>query len=638
VSDTALQASETQFRRLFEAAKDGILMLDAVTGEITAVNPFLANLLDYEASEILGKKLWEISPFEDGTKSKILFKDLQREEYVRYDDVPLETRRGRLIDVEFVSNIYQSGARRVIQCNIRDITERKAGERARQASDERIQFVLEAAKIGTWDLDYTTGVLQWSDVLEAQYGLARGSFGGTFDAFIEHIHPDDRATVLATIDRAARMGGDFVVDHRAIRPDGSVRSLCGTGRIITDTAGRPTRAIGISQDVTTRNTLQVQFHQAQKMEAIGRLAGGVAHDFNNLLTVMLGCCEMLLDGNRQTGEDRHDIEQIQKASLRAAALTSQLLALSRKQIIDPKILDISSVLADLRPMLARLIRENVHVVFNVCEDVAPIKADRGQLEQVIVNLAVNAQDAMPNGGTLTIACDNIVLDEHYSAQHFNAALGPSVVISVTDSGTGMSPEVLARLFEPFFTTKPAGKGTGLGLATVHGIVTQSGGSVTVSSEIGRGSRFEVYLPQATVADRAVEHPLPPDAALHGTELLLVVEDADGLRDLTKRLLERLGYVVVVAANATQALEVFDQNPSIALVLTDVVMPGLSGPDLTKQLLERRPWLKVVYMSGYTDEAIVQHGVLQPGIAFLHKPFTANALGRKVREALDVDAD
>ena len=255
-----------------------------------------------------------------------------------------------------------------------------------------------------------------------------------------------------------------------------------------------------------------------------------------------------------------------------------------------------------------------------------------------MNLAVNAQDAMPNGGTLTIACDNIVLDEHYSAQHFNAALGPSVVISVTDSGTGMSPEVLARLFEPFFTTKPAGKGTGLGLATVHGIVTQSGGSVTVSSEIGRGSRFEVYLPQATEADRVVEHPLPPDAALHGTELLLVVEDADGLRDLTKRLLERLGYVVVVAANATQALEVFDQNPSIALVLTDVVMPGLSGPDLTKQLLERRPWLKVVYMSGYTDEAIVQHGVLQPGIAFLHKPFTANALGRKVHEALDDDAD
>ena len=232
MSDTALQASETQFRRLFEAARDGILMLDAVTGEITAVNPFLANLLDYEASEILGKKLWEISPFEDETKSKILFKDLQREEYVRYDDVPLETRRGRLIDVEFVSNIYQSGARRVIQCNIRDITERKTADRARQASDERIRFVLEAAKIGTWDLDYTTGVLQWSDVLEAQYGLARGSFGGTFDAFIEHIHPDDRATVLATIDRAARMGGDFVVDHRAIRPDGSVRSLCGTGRII----------------------------------------------------------------------------------------------------------------------------------------------------------------------------------------------------------------------------------------------------------------------------------------------------------------------------------------------------------------------------------------------------------------------
>jgi len=637
VSDAALRASEVQFRRLFEAAKDGILMLDAVTGEITAVNPFLANLLDYEASDILGKRLWEISPFKDETKSKILFKDLQREEYVRYDDVPLETRRGRLIDVEFVSNIYLSGDRRVIQCNIRDITERKTAERARLNSDERIRFVLEAAQIGIWDLDYATGVLQWSDVLEAQYGLARGTFGGTFDDFIGHIHPDDRSSVLATINHATRTGGDFIVQHRAIRPDGSVRSLCGNGRILIDEAGHPVRAIGISEDVTDRNTLQIQFHQAQKMEAIGRLAGGVAHDFNNLLTVILGCCEMLLDGVRQVGDDRHDIEQIEKASLRAAALTSQLLALSRKQIIKPTILDVSAILADLRPMLARLIREDVRVVFDVCPDVAPIRADRGQLEQVIVNLAVNAQDAMPAGGTLRIACDNIVLDGRYSAQSFSVAPGPYVVISVTDTGTGMTAEVQARLFEPFFTTKVAGKGTGLGLATVHGIVTQSGGSVTVSSELGQGSRFAVYLPQATSADRAVEHPLPPDAALHGTELLLVVEDADGLRDLTKRLLERLGYRVVVAAGGMQALEVFDRNPSIALVLTDVVMPGLSGPDLTKQLLERRPGLKVVYMSGYTDETIVQHGVLQPGIAFLHKPFTANALGRKVREALDDDA-
>ncbi|MCC7185173.1 MAG: PAS domain S-box protein [Acidobacteria bacterium] len=604
MSDAALRASEIQYRRLFEAAKDGILMLDAVTGEITAVNPFLADLLGYAASDILGKKLWEISPFEDITHSKILFEELQRNAYVRYEDVPLETRHGRLIDVEFVSNIYLSGDRRVIQCNIRDITERKTAERARRTSDERIRFVLEAAHIGIWDLDSNTGVLEWSDVLEDQYGIPRGTFGGTFDAFIDRVHPEDRALVLAAIHKATRTGGDFATQHRTIRPDGSVRALAGNGRILVDAAGHPTRAIGISQDVTDRSTLQAQFHQAQKMEAIGRLAGGVAHDFNNLLTVMLGCCEMLLDGNRQTDEDRHDIEQIQKASLRAAALTGQLLALSRKQIINPTVLDVTAILENLRPMLARLIREDVHVVFGGCPDVAPIKADRGQLEQVILNLAVNAQDAMPSGGTLEIDCNNIELDMHHQAEDFDVLPGRYVVISVTDTGTGMTPEVIARMFEPFFTTKAAGKGTGLGLATVHGIVAQSGGSVSVHSEPGLGSRFDVYFPQATAAAAAVELLLPSGASLQGNELLLVVEDADGLRDLTKRLLERLGYAVLVAANATEALDVFDTYPSIALVLTDVVMPGQSGPELTRQLRERRPGLKVVYMSGYTDEAIV----------------------------------
>jgi two-component system cell cycle sensor histidine kinase/response regulator CckA len=752
----ALLKSEIQFRRLFEAAKDGILMLDAETGEITAANPFLTELLGYQTVDVLGKKLWEISPFKDATKSKILFKVLQSEEYIRYDDLPLQTRHGRLIDVEFVSNIYVSDGRRVIQCNIRDITARRAAERLRQASDERyrtlfnyapdgiviasrdgryldvntsgcrmlgyshdelvglhaaalvasgevehvaaalreieatstyhgewlfqrkdgtifcadvratatpdgnllammrdltarkeaeraiviaeerMRFALDSAQIGIWDLDASTGVLQWSGVLEDQYGLARGTFGGTMDAFIEGVHPDDRAALLTVINNARRTGGDFTTHHRVLRPDGSVRTLSGAGRFINGEAGEPTRAIGISQDVTDRESLQAQFFQAQKMDAIGRLAGGVAHDFNNLLTIMLGCCEMLLDGDRQVAEDRHDIEQIQKSGLRAAALTGQLLALSRKQIIEPKILDVAAVLADMRPMLARLIREDVLVVFDVHPVIAPIKADRGQLEQVILNLAVNAQDAMAGGGTLIIGANDVELDEYYSAAHFDAAPGPHVVITVTDSGVGMSEDVLVRLYEPFFTTKDTGKGTGLGLATVHGIVAQAAGSVRVFSEPGRGSRFEVYFPQATPADGHVELPLPAAGSLRGTELLLVVEDADGLRELTKRLLERWGYSVVVAAHAADALQVFEANPLIALVLTDVVMPGLSGPDLARHLVERRPGLKVIYMSGYTDDAIVQVGV-QPETAFLHKPFTANALGRKIREVLDQPA-
>jgi two-component system cell cycle sensor histidine kinase/response regulator CckA len=753
-SDAALRASEIQYRRLFEAAKDGILMLDANSGEITAVNPFLAELLGYQPEEILGKKLWEISPFEDTTKSKILFKELQSKEYIRYDDVPLETRRGRRIDVEFVSNIYTSGTRQVIQCNIRDITERRHAERERRDCDdryqilfnyapdgiliadregryldanisvcrmlgyahdelvgldaasivvpseiehvipalaaindsmgyrrewqfrrkdgstfsadvmatsmpdgnmlamfrdltarkeadralaiaeERMRFALEAARIGIWDLDALTGALKVSAVLEDQLGLTRGTFGGTFEAFVALIHPADRDSALGVIAEATKTGKDFTVEHRVIRPDGSVRSLSGAGRIIADQAGHPIRSVGISQDVTDRNLLQAQFHQAQKMEAIGRLAGGVAHDFNNLLTVILGFCEMLLEGPGQAGQDRRDIEEIQKAAMRAAELTKQLLAFSRKEIIEPKLLDVAAILGGMRPMLGRLIREDVRVVFGVRPHLASIKADRGQLEQVIVNLAVNAQDAMPDGGILTIEADNVDLDERYSSLHFSVVPGPYVAVTVSDSGTGMTAAVRERLFEPFFTTKPPGEGTGLGLATIHGIVARNGGSVAVYSEPGRGTSVTVYFPRADGVKIAVETPIPAAASLTGTEMVLVVEDADSLRDLTKRMLETLGYTVVAAANAAEATRRFDENPAIQLVLTDIVMPGLSGPVLAKQLTARRHDLKVIYMSGYTDEAIVQHGVLMPGIAFLHKPFTANSIGRKIREALD----
>jgi two-component system cell cycle sensor histidine kinase/response regulator CckA len=518
---------------------------------------------------------------------------------------------------------------------LRDLTARKQADQALVEAEQRMRFALEAARIGIWDLDALTGVLRVSGVVEEQFGLPIGTFGRTFEAFVALVHPDDRASVLKAIADATATGKDFSVDHRTVRPDGSLRSLSGAGRILTDEAGRPTRAIGISQDVTDRNTLQSQFHQAQKMEAIGRLAGGVAHDFNNLLTVMLGFCEMLLEDDRHSRTDRRDIEEIQKAALRAAELTKQLLAFSRKEIIEPKLLDVAAILAGMRPMLGRLIREDVRVVFGIRPNLAPIKADRGQLEQVIVNLAVNAQDAMRNGGILTIEADNVDIDEHFSSLHFNTRPGPYVVLTVSDSGTGMSAAVRERLFEPFFTTKPPGEGTGLGLATIHGIVARSGGSVAVYSEPGRGTSFKVYLPRAA-GTKTVEVPVEVAPSLTGTELVLVVEDADSLRGLTKRLLEKLGYTVLVAANAAEATLRFDENPAIQLILTDVVMPGLSGPALAKQLTARRPSLKVIYMSGYTDEAIVQHGVLMPGIAFLHKPFTAAGIAQKLREELDRD--
>jgi CheY-like chemotaxis protein len=368
------------------------------------------------------------------------------------------------------------------------------------------------------------------------------------------------------------------------------------------------------------------------MEAVGRLAGGVAHDFNNLLTVILGFCELLLAGTSADDSRTFEITEIHKAGTRAAELTTQLLAFSRKQIIEPTLLDLNTIVENMRPMLGRLIREDVRILLGLRPRIACVKADRGQVEQVVLNLAVNAQDAMPNGGTLTIETADIDLDEHYAAMHPAVTAGPYVVLTVSDSGIGMSAFVQERVFEPFFTTKD-GKGTGLGLATVHGIAARHGGSVNVYSELGRGSSFKVYFPQ--VARGAIlDAPTISPQSASGKETVLVVEDSDALRELTRRLLSTLGYTVLIAANADDAVRLFEENPAIDVLLTDVVMPGSSGPDVSRHLGKLRPGLKVIYMSGYTDEAIVQHGVLQPGIAFLHKPFTSEALGRKIREALD----
>ena len=483
-------------------------------------------------------------------------------------------------------------------------------------TEERMRFALEHSEVGIWDMDYATGMLSWSERLEAQYGLRPGAFDGTFPTYQALIHPDDRVRMSAVLEKAMATGADFKTEHRVRWADGTVRFLAGAGRILLDEKGKATRGVGISMDVTERRNLENQYHQAQKMEAIGQLAAGVAHDFNNILTAILGYCEVLLDEPDQGHSD--DIEEIRSAGLRAAGLTRQLLDFSRKQIIEPTVIDVNALLTKLRPMLERIIGESVTVVLSLAPSLRAVKVDRGQLEQVVMNLAVNARDAMPDCGTLTLETSNA---------------GDSVVLTVRDTGTGMTPEVQARVFEPFFTTKEVGKGTGLGLATVHGIVARSGGTVKVVSEPDHGSSFELSFPGEEVSTPLLED--APKAKLPGgTESVLVVEDEEVLRRLTKRLLERKGYRVVVAANAVEARRLFEQNPSIEVVLSDVVMPGLSGPALARQLSELRPGLKVVFMSGYTEGAISHHGVLDAGVAFLHKPFSSETLGRKLREVLD----
>jgi CheY-like chemotaxis protein len=359
----------------------------------------------------------------------------------------------------------------------------------------------------------------------------------------------------------------------------------------------------------------------------------VAHDFNNLLTAILGYCELLLD-DLSPADPRHaDIAEVQKAGVRAAGLTRQLLAFSRKQVIEPTVFDLNGLLTDVRRMLERVIGEDVKIDVRPSATPAMIKADRGQIEQVILNLAVNARDAMPHGGRLTLETDTVELDELYATQHFAVTPGTYVALSVSDTGAGMSAEVQRRLFEPFFTTKPQGKGTGLGLATIHGIVSRCGGSVHVYSEVGTGSVFKVYVPAVNASGGIPVTASVSQDEQRGRETVLLVEDAEPLRLLTTRLLERLGYVVLPATGGPEALRLFDAHPAIDVVLTDVIMPGQSGPELVKLLRERQPDLKVLYMSGYTADAIAHHGVLNPGVVLLNKPFTSELLARKLRAVL-----
>jgi two-component system cell cycle sensor histidine kinase/response regulator CckA len=387
------------------------------------------------------------------------------------------------------------------------------------------------------------------------------------------------------------------------------------------------------RDVTNERQLAQQLVQAQKMEAVGRLAGGVAHDFNNLLTVILSYSELLLE-DRATGDpEREDIEQIRKAAQGASALTRQLLAFSRQQVLEPRVLDINEVVASTEKLLGRLLGADVKVTTLFAADLGQVKVDPGQLEQIVMNLAVNARDAMPEGGRLSIETANVEMDEDYVRGHAIAQPGRYVMLAVTDTGTGMDAETQARIFEPFFTTKEAGKGTGLGLATVYGIVKQSGGSIWVYSELGHGTSFKIYFPRVDAPVERAAAAAP--AAAGGTETILIVEDQAAVRHVTRRMLERHGYTVHEAPDGETALRIAEKHHgSIDLLLTDVVMPGLSGRQLATQLVALRPEMRVLYMSGYTDDAIMRHGILQLGVAYLQKPFTPELLAGKVRAVLD----
>ena len=882
LAENQLRDSEMRYRRLFEAAKDGVLLLDAETGMVTDVNPFLIELLSISHEQFLNKAVWDLGFLKDVWANKAKFLELQKTGSVRYDDLPLETADGRKVNVEFVSNIYAVDHHNVIQCNIRDITEHKRAEAAIREQDEEYRTILKTTMEGVFILDLQGRFLEVNDTYCNMIGYSREEL---LRMSIPDVEADEKpAEVAANIQRIMQ-AGKARFERRQRRKDGTLVDLdvsvnflsarnghfvcflrditerkrseetlrqseeryrtlvetTGTGYVILDLEGKvldanpeyvrlsghrdlneirgrsvtewtadyekeknvksvarcvkegqirnlvldhvdahgkvipmevnatvikeggPPRILALCRDITERKraeaalreseeelrtilrttmegfsladlqgrylevndtfcsmtgysrdellrmsvsdleadetgvevatqlqrvieegkaqferrhrrkdgtpmdvdislnflpihggrlvcfirditerkhaeveraALDAQLRQAQKMESIGRLAGGVAHDFNNILTGIGGYTELVLERLDAASPLREDLGEVQRLAKRAAGLTQQLLAFSRRQPLEPRILNLNDTVADTSKMLKRVIGENIDFHFAPAPDLGNVRADPGQIEQILMNLAVNSRDAMLTGGKLTIETANIELDAEYAARHGAVTPGPYVMLAVSDTGCGMDAATKERLFEPFFTTKEKGKGTGLGLATVYGIVKQHGGNIWVYSEPGKGATLKIYLPRVAEAVSDVKPAVEPETA-RGEEMILVVEDEAPVHAFAERVLKARGYAVVIARSAEEAERVFlEHGKTISLLLTDVVLPGVNGRVLYDLLKSKKPDLKALYMSGYADNAIVHQGVLDAGITFMQKPFTTETLVRKVRQVLD----
>jgi two-component system cell cycle sensor histidine kinase/response regulator CckA len=605
-------------------------------GRVAEFNPAAERTFQYSREEVLGKMMADliIPPSLRESHRRGLARYAATGEAVvlgRRIEISAMRKDGTEFPVELaITRINREGAP-FFTGQIRDLTEQKRVQKEMVQSEERFRKLFDANTIGIVIADLSGKTLEANDAYLDMLGLTREELIEGTVHWNELTPPEHSAGDQLAVEQLKRTGIAPPWEKELFRKDGTrIPILIGVAMLEATEAS----CIAYIVDLTERRRLEGQFHQAQKMEAVGQLAGGVAHDFNNLLTVILGYTDLLAAKLDPGSLEVRDLDEIRKAGERAATLTRQLLAFSRRQVLERKVIDVNALTVRTENMLRRVIGEDLQLVTVLDPALRRVFADAGQLEQVIMNLAVNARDAMPRGGKLTIETANVELDQAYARQHGPVKAGSYVMIAVSDTGVGMSSDTLAHMFEPFFTTKEQGKGTGLGLATVYGIVKQSGGYVWAYSEVGKGTTFKMYLPLAEEGTEAEPLVAVEPAALAGSETVLLVEDEESVRALSRSILKRYGYTVLEAGSGKGGLDVARDYPlPIHLLLTDVVMPEMGGTDLASRLETLRPGVRVLYMSGYTDDAVFRHGLLEKGRFFLQKPFTPENLARKVREAL-----
>jgi PAS domain S-box-containing protein len=637
LAESARTEAERLFESVFATVPIGISVTDAA-GTLLHVNPAYCRLFGYTAAELLGQSVFRLFlDEEERERARRAHSEFLAGTAPMPDTWRLRTRDGEILELYLNSSLLRGPNGKPLRVTaVSDLTGIRRTTAALRESHERLRqmaAIIESSDDGIVGTRLGGVVTSWNAGAERIYGYSAAEMLGRS---IEVILPEElRGEITQLEERLKR--GEPVVGHEAVRvrKDGRRIHVSVTLSPIRDDQGGITGLSAVVRDITERKLLEEQLIHSQKMEAVALLAGGVAHDFNNLLTIIIGYGRMLSMEAEPGGVVQEFTEEILHSANRASALTGQLLAFSRRQVAQPRVLNLNDIVQSMHRFLTRILGEQVELITHTSPDLGQIKADPGHVEQVIANLAVNARDAMPHGGKLTIEVANVELLAAVVRYRPGLSPGRYVMLAVSDTGCGMTPEVQSRIFEPFFTTKDKGKGTGLGLSIIHGLVKQSGGDIWVSSELGRGSEFKIYLPRIFENAEALHPPAEGLPMPSGTETILVVEDEDPVRKLVSGILTRCGYRVLQASNGNRALELCNSmHEPIHLMVTDVVMPGMAGPDLARAVKILRPETRIIFMSGYTENSVLQHDLIDPDTNFLQKPFTPEVFAQRVREALD----